>query len=60
MFLVLFALQKQIENWRLTTPEKYDFCHILGPYRKVICMVRTICITLIHTTGPPLSVANRL
>ena len=56
----IIYLQKDIENWRLKIPKKDDFGHILRPYRKVTCKVRTILITVIDTTEPPLSVGIRL
>ena len=40
--------------------KKDDFVHILRPYRRVTCRVRTILITVIDTTEPSLSVGIRL
>ena len=56
MFLVLIIYEKEIENWRLKIAKKDDFGNILRPYRKVTCRVRTILITVMDTTEPPLSV----
>ena len=49
MFMVLFIYEKDIKNWRLKIAKKDDFGHILRPYRKVTCRVRTILITVIDT-----------
>ena len=57
MCLVLFIYEKDIKNWRLKISKKDDYGHILRP---VTCRVRTIIITVIDTTEPPLSVGKRL